>query len=1666
MAKCPNKNLKGWKSLVGKVGEYEAMSLYMRNDENTPNLGRDLKIPASGIVSYQQKINILGRLKKYNSKLGTKHLLRFVPTGESYEGKREYTYVTSLVENWNRDGGDQLSMFQDVADQKQQRDERIEDKMRVFLQNIGVEYTTVSEITDKEGNPLGFAAKADMLNKVVQVVEERAGVDTLPEEAAHFLVNILEAQGDPLVSSMMNSISKYKVYDEVAANPNYQSYSEDKIKKEAIGKAIAKHIINKDADNEFSENLSRLERWFNKLLLKIKKFLNMPTADPYAKAALAILNNEVQNNAAQLITEEQIDMGDYFQDSPMNKQEEIVKKLDATAKELVQAEMDNKELGKQMTAVIDLPEGKTTARYKKVSDGKFIQGRVSDMYQEKLIKKKGVEYMRDLNNRPINEHKRNQGTIHHSTMQNLVDYYAGHLPNTKANLDRIKKQAQFSVDTGQQVMSESQWNVLHQNVKNIIAEINKQQRDINKELNTQGKVTIKAEAMLYAPQADKGKYYADTAGTVDLLVIYSDGSASIYDWKFMSPRQVSGYGQKARIMENPFMQKEDGYNMQIGAYKSILKHFYKVEKIRKSRIIPIHVQYKFKGNPGSKVITPVLDTLKMAFDVEIEVKKGKKKPKLITGDAWLRQLPVADELSDRKGLNKLLSAKLQVREGLKAKLESEKNTEKKQALRYKIEKVDKVIRQMQLDGDIYDLFADAGATIKELERRLPIQDKEDPEYIHMEEFLDFYQDMSSSSLLVEDSAEYLKNLKNNKEEKALKIRLNGAMKQWSVPITQMLEEVRAELGSRVLEAGDAVGIGDNTRAQREFGLLKLFAQSSSHSHPIFQTAYQNISTATNKVRRAEKEIFNETEEHIRALREEFSGEQNAYDMLIDDKTGDLHPKIKKEFWERKDKALEEGDATWIKKHFQLKEDAQKRYDQRKKWAFDGIEKNFPDYDALYEGQELVLPRKSQKATRDSLKAGWLNKNNLTSDSMWAGPQAYIYTEIKEDVLKEQYSDEYLNILKSKSLSNFYAYYQRKNKDFTEMTGMNFKDNFVGNIHRDIIDGLSQGAYTTKSLLQGALEGLQVRQDDSTSESRDENGNLIKTIPILFTSPGTLINSETGEMDIRLKSKDLGKSLHIMSATVHNYVEKTKIESITLALSAYLQDKNTIVLPSDAKGNLMTTITGKIAEKIGGQTAAEQFEKMYVNNALYGQTIQSKDFIFFEKYSGIKTVKALKTWYSANALGFAIIPALAAGTVGKMSIWIESKKATAFNTKQFKEAEKDIYRDKNVFNSINNYFEIWQEDMTFRRSHRLSSGKLVKYVSLDFLFSPFRKVDNLLDNTVLNAMMRNYGVDKNLMPKRLELLPEGTKSLRDIFSVDTSNGTVYTGLSEEGENRFREMVQYTTGSIKGSMRADDISPIDTTLIGSLFMQFKGWAPRVLQERFGDFRYNQIMDTYEQGRYSVAKEELIHTELAMLDNIKQTGLKFAQWAGATVTFGLYDGIKMDEQKAEKAFHKYKMENLDDPNIQNMDKAEFFSMKRAQLRAMAAELKALLTFTIAIFALGMEGDDGEPVYTKTWFTRKLNMILHKARLELGFALNPSDWTQVFRSPIPLTGLAVDLQKAIGNFSQESYDLINGIDNKRDNTGFGYRTFRLFPGFKQLARWIELSETDKKNPYQNQGR
>ena len=84
------------------------------------------------------------------------------------------------------------------------------------------------------------------------------------------------------------------------------------------------------------------------------------------------------------------------------------------------------------------------------------------------------------------------------------------------------------------------------------------------------------------------------AGTIDLLIVEQDGTANIYDWKFMSV---------AKGAEDVAWYKQGAYGIQLGTYKKILLDNYGVKQVGKNRAVPIIMDLKRQNfhDPTSKL---------------------------------------------------------------------------------------------------------------------------------------------------------------------------------------------------------------------------------------------------------------------------------------------------------------------------------------------------------------------------------------------------------------------------------------------------------------------------------------------------------------------------------------------------------------------------------------------------------------------------------------------------------------------------------------------------------------------------------------------------------------------------------------------------------------------------------------------------------------------------------------------------------------------------------------------------------------------------------------------------------------------------------------------------------------------------------------------------------
>lgn len=199
----------------------------------------------------------------------------------------------------NKDTGE--SMFQQEAAANKVNKE-LNDKLKAILASIGVRYETVDAIYDKDGNKVNAVGVAKTLDNLIQIVEGKAGEDTLAEETAHMIIEMM-GPDHTLVKAMMDTVASYSVYADVVRDYN-DIYKGDtnKLKKEAVGKLVAQMIVG-EFETQRAENLwERIMRWIASRLGMIKE----EQKDAYRELADKILSGNISEELSgeQLADEE------------------------------------------------------------------------------------------------------------------------------------------------------------------------------------------------------------------------------------------------------------------------------------------------------------------------------------------------------------------------------------------------------------------------------------------------------------------------------------------------------------------------------------------------------------------------------------------------------------------------------------------------------------------------------------------------------------------------------------------------------------------------------------------------------------------------------------------------------------------------------------------------------------------------------------------------------------------------------------------------------------------------------------------------------------------------------------------------------------------------------------------------------------------------------------------------------------------------------------------------------------------------------------------------------------------------------------------------------------------------------------------------------------------
>lgn len=1581
----------------------------------------------------------------------------------------------------------------------------LNERMKDFLLEFGFTTKVVDSLTDRAGNNISGVAKLDTLLKTVQVVRGKANITTLPEEASHLFVELLKAKDSPLYQSMLRSIDKYdmlkKVTNEYSSNPLYQnedgSPNESKLRDEAIGKLIAAEVVNAHSAAESKPNISRFGRWFQKVLNAIKKFFGGEN-NPFLAAAENML---LESKTAYKEAVEEIGDVEMLQQEETNEtetpQEKVTNSLKEDHENLVIKEWIQEEDGKlprQLEVIKEFSEGKKLKRYKFTKNGVeyIISNRVTDKGTRDFVRQKGKQKALEISNLERSQHLRKNGIRIHNAAQQLMNFYGG-----KSDLIDVIDVDGVGTKTLEQIRAEANmtrrhFEIFKTGVRNHIKQIEIQQKKIG-----EGKANLLTELRIVNPHS-KMAGLEGVAGTIDAAVVYSDASMDLLDWKTISPS--SYYTDKGKIDKNPFRQKMDSYNTQISTYMNMLQEVHKVEKFNRTRIIPIHVEF---AKTVAKNFTNNLVKFEMAH----------------TNPEFLRSIAVALEKTDYEELDELVN---KLDNQIKRLKTQQRNIKAKRTdfakLQARIEILEDGMQELVVKGDIKSLIDKVAQRISLVTSGVGIQDVNHPDYLDENDLKSIYEDFVLFKGITDKTIKYfddkLKNSKNKEEARNYQDAFNAA----STIVNNNLQRVRDAWMQKITTKAqrDDIDLSETPKTKGWFS--RNFTTMDVFPHPAFRAAYKKIYQSFNKTKAVTDGIYEEIQDITFGPKDKNGkrdGGLNKWakdngmtlteafrDVLIEETKNEkdetifktLVPMFSKDFRDQIKTKQEKGDEVWMKENFKIKEGARRKFNEMRKNMIAREEFLHPDLREYNDKGKLVVKPSKNMAIRKANIKRWDEKYNVFDPlygKAWLNQYWGMFLEPKNP--QDNYSEKFKRIAANKPVLDYYNKYRETIENMSNKANINIGPNFIANVKDDMMESLLNNGLGFKGMNEMAdalSRSFMIKEETETMGvfNYNNDGSMISQIPLPYLND--LTNSH-GEVAAGMKSTDLSKSLYLLATSLYNHKHMGEIESYVMGLKEMVIERGEAVTK---KGQLQYQ-GSEIRKQDASPELLATYDK-FINFYLYGQRIQDEDSTMLG-ISKIKTIKTLQSIYSAKVLGFAVIPGIAARITGGFNAFYNGIDGVHYNNKQLNVARKAFIQlgtDQNkAWHALVQYIDPFQSGLTWQKARDLSAKASNKWLDLNNWYAPLRNPDENIDGMITVAMAQNHGIDKEGVLQRLVDLPAGTKSLWESFSKNHKEGNlIIEGLTQSSYEDFRLRVKAMARKIKGEMSDENITAFSTSLTGQIMMQFKSWMPGVVESRFGDRKYNDVLKVLEEGRYwgflkglgtgshgkTLLREELgfktilqgslqkgldAITQLAFLNKFitdpaeKAKLEKEGKWTDA-----MEKRFKSRTKAAETEFERWKR-NQTDKRLQNIPFKEFLRMRQRSVKRTLAEIRALLGMYIAAMAMGMGvGPDDEKFKNKTWLNRKMYMLLSRTQMELGFTLNPVEFATFTRGLIPLTGLFTDSMKVLDNGWTESLEMLSIIpENKRDKTPMFYHTLKFVPGWSQLRRILEVYDQDKNNPY-----
>jgi hypothetical protein len=1166
-------------------------------------------------------------------------------------------------------------------------------------------------------------------------------------------------------------------------------------------------------------------------------------------------------------------------------------------------------------------------------------------------------------------------------------------------------------------------------VHNVLKQIYNRQRGINiRTNNPTGKPYIVFEQILISPKESLG-------GTADLVVIYSDNTASVFDFKTKIPKKNQRDASGNFTEDFLTSISKQSYKMQVGALSKMLKQQVGVQK----------------------VITAPIHFIRVNAVWDADKKKYKKViPKIAHGqsqDKFLQQLRPLTETTGFDDLDSFLSHVDKRIKDYEAKVLSDK--ERKDYYKEKIALLEKSKRDILTNHNFNTILSYGQELTKELT-------EDNIAKMSINELREIIDELKTLNALSHSTFEYRKQkLAEGSKTKEQIDEFKASMGELSSELSDKINSLEFELYNKkivtLIESTIDVKMTDDSGRLLPFNdegfFNKYFNRLSQFGNPIFKTFRAKLDSAQYDQREAVKKVIADVQENEDALYSwmKRNGKDRSWfkETFIDNTTDNLKNELKRSFVDELIKIKSEKDFEKIKQYY----DPSENY---LNWTKTAAEK-------------ITDPKMKEKFLKEK------DLNDKNSDGWIKALYAGNLT-LKESVRKKNFSSEYLYIQSVPELKNYYEMFVKWNKEFRSVLNVEYfqmPNSFLPNVRKTTMERI-QDLGVIKGMgesITDMIKELDVREDDQYYGEL-EDGRLTRRIPRFFINP---FKDSDENVIIGEKSYDLGKSLIIFSKMAYNYKYMSQIESEVLGLREFLVERGQEFIVK--RGKQMEDYVGnKIAIHLKGTDTQAIFDA-FVDNYLYGISVQPN--LGDKSGTWEKRILKAKQYFSLKALGLGFVPAIGGFVAAKTNVIIEGNKGIMYDKTQYKEALNDMVQNRTKYLALSGFFDpmlhkfdnfsVSKQDKLGQEKFGLLSERnnVSKYVNARLLLRPFSKGDETIDELIAASMAKNYYVDDLGNLRRMATSEDKVKfkdrSIWELFSY--SNDVAKLNIPEEQLKdviiSFRKAVQEGQSKIKGTMPEEDKAYWQSQIVGQVMMHFKSWMPGIFRERFGEIRYNDSIKAVDLGKYRAVGVEFSNVEkLATIDYLKEViPQKILQFLKHLFFLGKLG--KLNDVGVKRMFFEQWLD--ENPHYKGkISYDEFADIQQRQLKSLMVELRILLTFAALLMLMGGDwDDDGQKDYRQYFITRKLAAIMFKANQEMTFTYNPVEFAKMLANPFPMMGLLTDASKVISNGFDETKDLLIGENVKSDNTDYLYYSSKFIPGGNQLIKFLDIFNKDSGDAY-----